>query len=79
MRFRRKILAIKWHTAEEVGNEMDELIKREKLQNLPSGESKFIATENLIESTNDVQTTKLTTRRRRGMKIESFSENDLEL
>ena len=77
MRFRRKILAIKWHTAEEVGNEMDELIKREKLQNLPPGESKLDVTE--IESTNDVQTRKLTSRRRRGMKIESSSENDLEL
>ena len=77
MRFRRKILAIKWHTAEEVGNEMDELIKREKLQNLPPGESKLDVTE--IESTNDVQTRKLTSKRRRGMKIESSSENDLEL
>ena len=77
MRFRRKIRAIKWHTAEEVGNEMDELIKREKLQNLPPGESKLDVTE--IESTNDVQTRKLTSKRRRGMKIESSSENDLEL
>ena len=77
MRFRRKILAIKWHTAEEVGNEMDELIKREKLQNLPPGESKFDVSE--IESTSDVQTPKLTTRRRRGMKIGTFSEKDLEL
>ena len=77
MRFRRKILAIKWHTAEEVGNEMDELIKREKLQNLPPGESKLDVSE--IESTSDVQTPKLTTRRRRGMKIGTFSDKDLEL